>query len=155
MQFIFICLDASTWEVLHNIKVHREGYYSCCFATCHLFEISFAEIGFGSKISYYVPVTCSTTCEIWQQCNAYVIIIYRTGSLASLEPDNRNALMLSIDKWNLDDAHKDKQNKIYDKNFKVNLINIFITLLFNCKVVGIAKSVLRLTWKLLLIYMQK
>lgn len=45
----------------------------------------------------------------------------RTSSLVSLEPDNRSALMLSIDKWNLDVAHKDKQNKIYPANFKVTL----------------------------------
>jgi hypothetical protein len=51
----------------------------------------------------------------------------RASSLVSLEPEYRNALMLSIDKWNLDDAHKDKQNKIYPPNFKVKLINHLAT----------------------------
>ncbi|PNF21051.1 Phosphatidylinositol 3,4,5-trisphosphate 3-phosphatase and dual-specificity protein phosphatase PTEN [Cryptotermes secundus] len=44
----------------------------------------------------------------------------RTGSLASLEP-NMKMLVLQLDKWGLDDAHKDKQNKIYTSDFKVSL----------------------------------
>jgi hypothetical protein len=31
-------------------------------------------------------------------------------------------LVLQIDKWGLDDAHKDKQNKIYTSDFKVSLL---------------------------------
>ncbi|XP_033227782.1 phosphatidylinositol 3,4,5-trisphosphate 3-phosphatase and dual-specificity protein phosphatase PTEN isoform X2 [Belonocnema kinseyi] len=44
----------------------------------------------------------------------------RTGSLASLGlmPPT---LVLSIDKWGLDDAHKDKHHKLYNANFKVTL----------------------------------
>ncbi|XP_069700177.1 phosphatidylinositol 3,4,5-trisphosphate 3-phosphatase and dual-specificity protein phosphatase PTEN isoform X3 [Periplaneta americana] len=44
----------------------------------------------------------------------------RTGSLVSLEP-NMKMLVLRLDKWGLDDAHKDKQNKIYTADFKVSL----------------------------------
>lgn len=43
------------------------------------------------------------------------------SSLASLQTDSYGELMLTIDKWHLDDAHKDKQNKIFDQNFKVFL----------------------------------
>lgn len=41
------------------------------------------------------------------------------SSLASLQTESYGELMLTIDKWHLDDAHKDKQNKIFDQNFKV------------------------------------
>ncbi|XP_015174985.1 PREDICTED: phosphatidylinositol 3,4,5-trisphosphate 3-phosphatase and dual-specificity protein phosphatase PTEN isoform X1 [Polistes dominula] len=44
----------------------------------------------------------------------------RTGSLASLGPMPPN-LELIIDKWGLDDAHKDKHHKIYSADFKVSL----------------------------------
>ncbi|XP_051153304.1 phosphatidylinositol 3,4,5-trisphosphate 3-phosphatase and dual-specificity protein phosphatase PTEN isoform X2 [Leptopilina boulardi] len=44
----------------------------------------------------------------------------RTGSLASLGP-MPPTLVLNIDKWGLDDAHKDKHHKLYDANFKVTL----------------------------------
>ncbi|XP_021922411.1 phosphatidylinositol 3,4,5-trisphosphate 3-phosphatase and dual-specificity protein phosphatase PTEN [Zootermopsis nevadensis] len=44
----------------------------------------------------------------------------RTGSLVSLEP-NMKMLVLQLDKWGLDDAHKDKQNKVYTSDFKVSL----------------------------------
>ncbi|CAB3364161.1 Hypothetical predicted protein, partial [Cloeon dipterum] len=32
-----------------------------------------------------------------------------------------NELTLTIDKWHLDDAHKDKQNKIFEQDFKVRI----------------------------------
>ncbi|KAG7197813.1 hypothetical protein KM043_001627 [Ampulex compressa] len=44
----------------------------------------------------------------------------RTGSLASLEPMSPT-LILNIDKWDLDDAHKDKNHKLYSADFKVSL----------------------------------
>ncbi|XP_024945028.1 phosphatidylinositol 3,4,5-trisphosphate 3-phosphatase and dual-specificity protein phosphatase PTEN isoform X3 [Cephus cinctus] len=44
----------------------------------------------------------------------------RTGSLASLGP-MPPTLVLSIDKWGLDDAHKDKHHKLYSADFKVSL----------------------------------
>ncbi|GLH12953.1 Spastin [Gryllus bimaculatus] len=44
----------------------------------------------------------------------------RTGSLASLNSDSK-MLLLRLDKWGLDDAHKDKQNKLYSEDFKVSL----------------------------------
>ena len=44
----------------------------------------------------------------------------RAGSLASLGP-MPPTLFLSIDKWGLDDAHKDKQNKAYSADFRVSL----------------------------------
>jgi hypothetical protein len=47
----------------------------------------------------------------------------RTGSLASLEP-NMKMLVLQLDKWGLDDAHKDKQNKIYTSDFKVSKLGV-------------------------------
>nr|XP_031849649.1 phosphatidylinositol 3,4,5-trisphosphate 3-phosphatase and dual-specificity protein phosphatase PTEN isoform X5 [Nomia melanderi] len=44
----------------------------------------------------------------------------RTGSLASLGPMPAT-LVLSIDKWGLDNAHKDKHHKAYSADFKVSL----------------------------------
>ncbi|XP_033321642.1 phosphatase and tensin-like protein isoform X2 [Megalopta genalis] len=44
----------------------------------------------------------------------------RAGSLASLGP-MPPTLFLSIDKWGLDDAHKDKHHKAYSADFKVSL----------------------------------
>ena len=44
----------------------------------------------------------------------------RTGSLANLGP-MPSSFILSIDKWNLDDAHKDKHHKLYNANFKVRI----------------------------------
>ncbi|XP_057325366.1 phosphatidylinositol 3,4,5-trisphosphate 3-phosphatase and dual-specificity protein phosphatase PTEN isoform X2 [Microplitis mediator] len=44
----------------------------------------------------------------------------RTSSLASLGP-MPPTLVLEIDKWGLDDAHKDKSHKIFPSDFKVNL----------------------------------
>ncbi|XP_076285741.1 phosphatase and tensin-like protein isoform X4 [Lasioglossum baleicum] len=44
----------------------------------------------------------------------------RAGSLASLGP-MPPTLVLSIDKWGLDDAHKDKHHKAYSADFKVSL----------------------------------
>nr|CAD7198579.1 unnamed protein product [Timema douglasi] len=44
----------------------------------------------------------------------------RTSSLVSLLPDSK-MLVLRIDKWGLDDAHKDKQNKLYSSDFKVSV----------------------------------
>ncbi|PSN44035.1 hypothetical protein C0J52_19611 [Blattella germanica] len=44
----------------------------------------------------------------------------RTGSLVSLE-QNMKMLVLRLDKWGLDDAHKDKQNKVYTSDFRVSL----------------------------------
>ncbi|XP_019700815.2 phosphatidylinositol 3,4,5-trisphosphate 3-phosphatase and dual-specificity protein phosphatase PTEN isoform X3 [Harpegnathos saltator] len=44
----------------------------------------------------------------------------RTGSLASLGP-MPPTLVLRIDKWGLDDAHKDKNHKQYSSDFKVSL----------------------------------
>ncbi|XP_063244370.1 phosphatidylinositol 3,4,5-trisphosphate 3-phosphatase and dual-specificity protein phosphatase PTEN isoform X2 [Bacillus rossius redtenbacheri] len=46
----------------------------------------------------------------------------RTSSLISLQQPERKMLVLRIDKWGLDDAHKDKQNKLYPPNFKVILL---------------------------------
>lgn len=43
----------------------------------------------------------------------------RAGSLASLGP-MPPTLVLSIDKWGLDDAHKDKHHKVYSADFKVS-----------------------------------
>lgn len=43
----------------------------------------------------------------------------RTGSLASLGP-MPPTLVLRIDKWGLDDAHKDKNHKQYSSDFKVS-----------------------------------
>nr|CAD7458256.1 unnamed protein product [Timema tahoe] len=43
----------------------------------------------------------------------------RTSSLVSLIPDSK-MLVLRIDKWGLDDAHKDKQNKLYSSDFKIS-----------------------------------
>ncbi|XP_075222848.1 phosphatidylinositol 3,4,5-trisphosphate 3-phosphatase and dual-specificity protein phosphatase PTEN-like isoform X2 [Lycorma delicatula] len=45
----------------------------------------------------------------------------RTGSLVTLE-NNSKPLILRIGKWDLDDAHKDKANKLYSPDFKVSLI---------------------------------
>ncbi|XP_043275823.1 phosphatidylinositol 3,4,5-trisphosphate 3-phosphatase and dual-specificity protein phosphatase PTEN isoform X3 [Venturia canescens] len=45
----------------------------------------------------------------------------RAGSLASLGP-MPPALVLSIDKWGLDGAHKDKHHKDYSADFKVSLL---------------------------------
>lgn len=42
----------------------------------------------------------------------------RAGSLASLGP-MPPALVLSVDKWGLDGAHKDKHHKDYSADFKV------------------------------------
>lgn len=42
----------------------------------------------------------------------------RTSSLASLGP-MPPTLVLEIDKWGLDDAHKDKSHKIFPSDFKV------------------------------------
>ncbi|KAJ8679764.1 hypothetical protein QAD02_015551 [Eretmocerus hayati] len=44
----------------------------------------------------------------------------RTGSLASLGPVPPT-LVLAIDKWGLDGAHKDKHHKLYSPDFKVSL----------------------------------
>lgn len=43
----------------------------------------------------------------------------RAGSLASLGPIPPT-LVLTIDKWGLDGAHKDKQHKAYSADFKVS-----------------------------------
>ncbi|XP_076233077.1 phosphatase and tensin-like protein isoform X2 [Calliopsis andreniformis] len=45
---------------------------------------------------------------------------HRAGSLASLGP-MPPTLVLTIDKWGLDGAHKDKQDKAYSADFKVSL----------------------------------
>ncbi|XP_011304518.1 phosphatidylinositol 3,4,5-trisphosphate 3-phosphatase and dual-specificity protein phosphatase PTEN isoform X1 [Fopius arisanus] len=45
----------------------------------------------------------------------------RTSSLASLGP-KPPTLVLAIDKWGLDDAHKDKHHKLYSADFKVSLL---------------------------------
>ncbi|KAK0092410.1 hypothetical protein PV326_001507, partial [Microctonus aethiopoides] len=45
----------------------------------------------------------------------------RTSSLANLGP-TPPTLLLNIDKWNLDDAHKDKSHKLYSSDFKVKLL---------------------------------
>ncbi|XP_011505932.1 PREDICTED: phosphatidylinositol 3,4,5-trisphosphate 3-phosphatase and dual-specificity protein phosphatase PTEN isoform X3 [Ceratosolen solmsi marchali] len=45
----------------------------------------------------------------------------RTGSLASLGPVPPT-LVLTIDKWGLDGAHKDKHHKLYNADFKVSLL---------------------------------
>jgi hypothetical protein len=50
-------------------------------------------------------------------------VFLESSSLASLQTDCYGELMLTIDKWHLDDAHKDKQNKIFDQNFKVSPLN--------------------------------
>lgn len=42
----------------------------------------------------------------------------KTGSLASLDPIPP-ALILTIDKYELDGAHKDKNHKLFSSNFKV------------------------------------
>ncbi|XP_034256934.1 phosphatidylinositol 3,4,5-trisphosphate 3-phosphatase and dual-specificity protein phosphatase PTEN isoform X2 [Thrips palmi] len=44
----------------------------------------------------------------------------RTRSLAPLNPDTK-VVILRLDKWELDDAHKDKQNKIYASDFRVHV----------------------------------
>lgn len=44
----------------------------------------------------------------------------RAGSLASLG-HMPPTLVLSIDKWGLDDAHKDKHHKVYSADFKVSI----------------------------------
>jgi len=33
-------------------------------------------------------------------------------------------LVLQLDKWGLDDAHKDKQNKVYTSDFKVSYLEV-------------------------------
>lgn len=48
---------------------------------------------------------------------------HRAGSLASLGP-MPSTLLLSIDKWGLDDAHKDKLHKAYSADLKVSLIEV-------------------------------
>lgn len=45
----------------------------------------------------------------------------RAGSLVTLEGESK-LLVLRIDKWGLDDAHKDKANKLYSPEFKVSLV---------------------------------
>ncbi|XP_052120877.1 phosphatidylinositol 3,4,5-trisphosphate 3-phosphatase and dual-specificity protein phosphatase PTEN isoform X2 [Frankliniella occidentalis] len=45
----------------------------------------------------------------------------RTRSLASLDPDAK-MVVLTLDKWELDDAHKDKQNKIFAADFRVHVL---------------------------------
>lgn len=63
----------------------------------------------------------------------YCIHCYRAGSL-NLDASGANSrpLILRIKKWDLDDAHKDKTNKLYSSDFKVSL-NLFyyITVLMN------------------------
>ncbi|XP_046991126.1 phosphatidylinositol 3,4,5-trisphosphate 3-phosphatase and dual-specificity protein phosphatase PTEN isoform X1 [Schistocerca americana] len=44
----------------------------------------------------------------------------RTVSLVSLEPDMK-MLVLRLNKWAIDEAHKDKQNKLYSPDFEVTL----------------------------------
>lgn len=51
----------------------------------------------------------------------------RTSSLANLGP-TPPTLLLNIDKWNLDDAHKDKSHKLYSSDFKVNNILLINTI---------------------------
>lgn len=45
----------------------------------------------------------------------------RANSCSSLSLDNSPVLLLRIDKWDLDKAHKDKQNKLYSSDFKVSV----------------------------------
>lgn len=46
----------------------------------------------------------------------------RANSCSSLNVDNNRMLLLRIDKWDLDDAHKDKQNKLYSSDFRVSVL---------------------------------
>ncbi|KAL1464283.1 hypothetical protein WDU94_003945 [Cyamophila willieti] len=46
----------------------------------------------------------------------------RANSCSSLGIDNNRMLVLRIDKWDLDDAHKDKPNKLYSSDFRVTVL---------------------------------
>lgn len=46
----------------------------------------------------------------------------RASSLMNLEEERQERLILRIDKWDLDDAHKDKANKLYPPDFRVTVL---------------------------------
>uniref|UniRef100_A0ABD2XEJ6 Phosphatidylinositol 3,4,5-trisphosphate 3-phosphatase and dual-specificity protein phosphatase PTEN n=1 Tax=Trichogramma kaykai TaxID=54128 RepID=A0ABD2XEJ6_9HYME len=76
----------------------------------------------GSECDSFEPTERTTRA---QSCDASSMSMVhprpRTGSLASLG-SNPHSLVLAIDKWNLDKAHKDKTNKIFPHNFQVKVV---------------------------------
>ncbi|KAL1123251.1 hypothetical protein AAG570_002337 [Ranatra chinensis] len=60
----------------------------------------------------------SLSCE--ERTNSHHHHKPRASSLANLEMDPKH-LVLTIDKWDLDDAHKDKANKLYSSDFRVSV----------------------------------
>jgi hypothetical protein len=76
---------------------------------------------------HFLEMLCMLVC-LWCLQRAYAVLMtvtvsHRTGSLVSLEP-NMKMLVLQLDKWGLDDAHKDKQNKVYTSDFKVSFLGV-------------------------------
>jgi hypothetical protein len=52
----------------------------------------------------------------------HCVLCFRANSCSSLSIDNSSRmLLLRIDKWDLDVAHKDKQNKLYSSDFRVSM----------------------------------
>lgn len=51
----------------------------------------------------------------------------RSASQPNINVDMKT-LSLSLSKWELDDAHKDKQNKVYSDEFRVNILFSFLML---------------------------
>lgn len=53
-------------------------------------------------------------------CSLYfTMIFYRAHSVGEAESNNSRLVVLRMNKNDLDDAHKDKQNKIFSSDFKV------------------------------------
>lgn len=53
----------------------------------------------------------------------------RAHSVAEAESNNSRLVVLRMNKNDLDDAHKDKQNKIFSSDFKVGYANFMAQIL--------------------------